>query len=245
MNFIKKVPCRKYRHGIFEDAEDLMIEERNYPAEIGGRKINFKILPEYIEQFLYGYMFVNFMIEGREDVLSLDICADRAVAVLKNTPELPGDIDMVSACFGSPEFPGALEPLNDVFRIIPSEITENTTSFLNKGVYFPETGGTHLAALFEKNQMFAFYEDIGRHNAVDKIIGHMLLNDINPEGKSLYTTGRISSEIVKKAVRARIPAVISRSAVTCAALNAAIKYGLTLIGFSRGQRFNIYTEGRP
>jgi FdhD protein len=88
-------------------------------------------------------------------------------------------------------------------------------------------------------------EDVGRHNAIDKIAGYMHLNGIGPEGKIFYTTGRLTSEMVIKTVQMRIPILISRSGFTAWGVDLARQAGLTLVGRAKGRRFVALSgEGR-
>lgn len=108
---------------------------------------------------------------------------------------------------------------------------------------FAATGGAHAAALMDADgRVVATFEDIGRHNAVDKVIGFCLLGGIPTSGLVLLTTGRLSSEMIVKAVRAGIPIVASRSAPTTLACEFAERLGVTLIGFARGARLNVYAH---
>ena len=91
--------------------------------------------------------------------------------------------------------------------------------------------------LCEGDRPLIFMEDVGRHNAVDKIAGYMYLNKVAPENKIFYTTGRLTSEMVIKTVKMRIPILVSRSGFTAWGVELAKKAGLTLIGRARGKRF--------
>jgi FdhD protein len=108
---------------------------------------------------------------------------------------------------------------------------------------FKATGGVHSAALCEAKSILVFSEDIGRHNAIDKIFGECILKDIPTEGCLIITSGRVSSEILLKVARRNIPLLISKSAPTNLGVRLADDLGITLVGFARGRRMNIYTNG--
>jgi FdhD protein len=107
--------------------------------------------------------------------------------------------------------------------------------------YFKLTGGTHISALADSENILFRMEDIGRHNTLDKIIGKALKEKVNLDNKIILTSGRISSEMIIKVLRQGIPFLVSRSAPTDQAINTAVERGLTLIGFCRGRRMNIYS----
>jgi FdhD protein len=113
--------------------------------------------------------------------------------------------------------------------------------FRNISKLYLETGGVHSAALSDGKDILFFSEDIGRHNAVDKLIGKAFLQSVPMENKVLLTSGRVTSEIVTKAGRNRFPILISRAAPSCMAISYAEDMGITLVGFARGERMNIYT----
>jgi FdhD protein len=98
-------------------------------------------------------------------------------------------------------------------------------------------GAIHGCVLCEADRPLIYMEDVGRHNAIDKIAGYMHLNGISPAGKIFYTTGRLTSEMVIKTVQMKIPIVISRSGFTAWGVALAVQAGLTLIGRAKGKRF--------
>lgn len=106
---------------------------------------------------------------------------------------------------------------------------------------YKETGGVHSAALWDGRKIEAFCEDIGRHNAIDKIFGYCIMNNISVTDKIILTSGRISSDVLIKISRRGMPVIISRNAPTSLAVEMAYFLGITLVGFVRGQRMNVYT----
>jgi FdhD protein len=107
---------------------------------------------------------------------------------------------------------------------------------------FRHTGGVHSAALASRSSLLLMFEDIGRHNAVDKVLGRAFLDELVREDKCLALSGRIASEILIKAVRSHIPVLLSRSAPTDLTLSLAEEFNITIVGFARGQNLNIYTH---
>ena len=135
--------------------------------------------------------------------------------------------------------------LMDVIENAKLPYTELRTSWLyaltNKINTTPslylEAGAIHGCILAEKDSPLVYMEDVGRHNAVDKIAGWMFKENVKPENKIFYTTGRLTSEMVIKTVRMGIPILVSRSGFTAWGVELARKAGLTLIGRARGKRF--------
>ncbi|MFC1589967.1 formate dehydrogenase accessory sulfurtransferase FdhD [Candidatus Omnitrophota bacterium] len=121
------------------------------------------------------------------------------------------------------------------------KITGSMKIFQELAVTFRETGGVHSAALGDGERIVIFKEDIGRHNAVDKVIGAALAKGCGMEGMMFFTSGRVSSEIVLKVRKTGSCFIVSRSAPTDQAVKLARDLNMTLVGFARGQRMNVYS----
>lgn len=129
-------------------------------------------------------------------------------------------------------------------KMAPSDIFNMVKDFQERSDVFKATGGVHSAALCDTNSILLFTEDIGRHNTIDKIFGSCLLEDISLNERGIITSGRVSSEILLKVTKRNIPILISKSAPTDVAVKLAERWGITLIGFVRGTKMNVYTNSQ-
>jgi FdhD protein len=164
-------------------------------------------------------------------------------------PQSPDALRLIRSGCGAADVSGMSEdftPLPEGFQIQPSIILGLGKSMRDLQDFHHHLGGTHSAALFDAGgRAVNLAEDIGRHNAVDKTIGHCLMRRIPLEDKILVTSGRASYEMATKAIRVGIPVIATISAPTSLAVHLAHEWGLTLIGYLRGGRMNVYThEGR-
>ncbi len=126
--------------------------------------------------------------------------------------------------------------------IAVSDVLALTKEFLQHSETYKTTGGVHSAALCDSAHIAFFAEDIGRHNAIDKLFGRCLLEDIPTKGQIIISSGRISSEMLLKVAKRDIPIIISKSAPTALGVKLAEEIGITLIGFVRGKKMNVYAH---
>jgi len=130
-------------------------------------------------------------------------------------------------------------------RIHPPTVFALMKNFHNYNEIYRKSGSVHGCALCRQSDVLMYIEDIGRHNAADVIAGRMLLDGISGADKILYTTGRLTSEIVIKAAIMRIPILLSKSGATSMALELAQDLGITLVVRAKGARFLVYNEASP
>jgi len=124
-----------------------------------------------------------------------------------------------------------------------SALQKMQQTMFDQQVLFKETGGCHVVAAFDGNgNMLALFEDIGRHNALDKVVGKLLYDQTLKEAKVITFSGRISYEIVSKSFRAKIPVIVAVSAASSLAVDFAKEFGLTLLSFARGEQFTCYAN---
>ena len=151
---------------------------------------------------------------------------------------------VTSGCGQGTTFSGVMDDLKD--KKIKMKITKQSTIYHllrllhDKNEIYRRSGAVHGCALCDDDKILDFVEDVGRHNAVDAIAGHMWLNEISGEDKIFYTTGRLTSEMVIKVAQMNISTLLSRSGITEMGLNVAKDTQVTLLGRAKGKHFLIY-----
>ena len=198
-----------------------------------------------------GFLFSEGFLQGKEELSGLFESTERKVVRVytedKREPDI-GKGTITTGCGQGRSYAHydletlEIEPMEDTLRISSEEIFALMHRFQTQSVLFRETGGVHSCALAQGDRIVLMKEDIGRHNAMDRILGTCLLEDVPLEDKMMLTSGRVSSEIVFKAGRGRIPVLVSRSAPTDLAIRIAEQAGITLVGFVRGRRMNVYAH---
>jgi FdhD protein len=201
--------------------------------------------PTKLNCLVLGFLYSEGIISGMSDVASMRVCEEDSLADVKlskpgYTP--PTRRTLASGCGGGVSFATEMQKVESQITVKPEEVLSLMKQLNEKAELYRFSGGVHTSALCNNSNVLVSAEDIGRHNTLDKIVGECLLTKLSTADKLLLTTGRISSEMLSKAVRMKAPIIVSRSSPTDRSISLAQKWGITLIGYVRGNRLSVYSH---
>ena len=251
-----QIPVTRISGGEREACVDRVVVEYPLTIYINGKEfVTLLCTPQYLMYLVLGFLSSEGCVQTRSDVLNLTIDEHKGLAWV----EIDCDAEFLSSilnkriittgCGKGTVFYSAgdlsLTKTAVSGRVLPAEqIAAMSRILQSKSKLFHDTGGVHSALMLDHAEVLCFFEDIGRHNAVDKIFGKCLNDGIDTSETVLVISGRISSEIVLKTARHQVPVIVSRSAPTDRSIAIADKLSVTLIGFARGNRMNVYSHER-
>ena len=222
--------------------------ERPLTLFLNGREIvTMMTVGDYPDCLAVGYLLNQNMLrpDDRITAIDVDLESDAVVVRTERQTDFEGKLKkktLTSGCAQGTVFGDVMEKFDQIVLDPDAVIRTSWLYALSKKInttpsLYLEAGAIHGCVLCERDRPLIYMEDVGRHNAIDKIAGYMHLNRIAPDGKLFYTTGRLTSEMVIKTVQMRIPILISRSGFTAWGVALARRAGLTLIGRAKGKRF--------
>lgn len=222
-----------------------VIEEIPFALFINGRHaVTAMMSPVQLEDFVTGYLFTEQIIRTVEEIESIRIEKNRISVITKNLFKVVGPKKTIlSGCGGSTSYidTDKLPKIASDLAISAQMIRNRTREGLESDLH-TKTGGIHVVVLADENGVINRAEDIGRHNAMDRVIGFGLRNKIDFSRTFVICSGRISSEMARKCLTANIPIMISRGATTTLAIDIAKRTNLTVVAFARSTRMMIYTN---
>tara|TARA_B100001142_G_scaffold327292_1_gene384603 strand:- start:456 stop:1289 length:834 start_codon:yes stop_codon:yes gene_type:complete len=202
---------------------------------------------DYPDCLAVGFLLNQNMLQHDDLVTEIDYDNEIETVVVRTERETDYEQKLkqktrTSGCAVGTAFGDVMEKFEDIDLDPSAELRTSWLYTLTKKInntpsLYLEAGAIHGCVLCEREKPLIYMEDVGRHNAVDKIAGYMFLNNIKSAGKMFYTTGRLTSEMVIKTVQMKIPILISRSGFTAWGVELARQANLTLIGRARGRRF--------
>ena len=229
---------------------DLVARETTFTILLNKKKlVTLNCTPDKYKYLGLGFLYTSGILRKKEDIVSLEINKKKGLMDIRieGTSLLPKDIISNNLWLGiCQQAAGEGNPFSFIdtsLKINHSLVYSLISEMQERADFFKLTGGVHSCALADKNgSIILFSEDISRYNTIDKILGEALVNDISTEDKIILTSCRITSGILRKIITGKVPVVISRSAPTDCTIKLAQRAGVTLVGFVRGERMNIYSH---
>lgn len=253
MELMRHVAITKLDNGEMLIIDDLIVEEYPLSIRVNGQKTaSLLCSPGALRELVIGFLLSDGVIKDHHEIASLQIDEERSIAdvALLDRSIAPLEEHQRTHSTGCGKGAIYLDVLTTCRRndspvsFSARSILDLSQRFNKQSDLFFNTGGVHSAALCDQNDILFFHEDVGRHNAVDKVIGAADLAGTALKDKLLLCSGRISSEMLIKAAKQDIPVVVSRSAPTALAVELAERLNMTLVGFVRGPRMNIYSASQ-
>jgi len=261
--FKRKVSITRIKKSEIENTQDVVLIEKPIDLIVNDTAlVNIICLPNDLKELAVGFLYSIGIVDKKEDIkdIYIDELENKITIKLNDSVNFePKDLQVNPISRVIDTTCGISSPWRDFIKSALKEDenllkTEDNVKVNQRIIFssivqmqketplFRETGGCHGAAIFTLDgKLLSAKEDIGRHNAIDKVIGDMILKKQNFSNKFLTSTGRLTGDSVLKAARAKIPILASLSAAIESGIRIAFAYGITLIGFVRGSRMNIYS----
>jgi FdhD protein len=225
-----------------------VVTERPLTLFLNAREIvTMMTIGDHPDLLAVGYLLNQNMLKADDEITAIEHAEDIDTIVVRTKRQTDYEDKLrkktqTSGCAQGTVFGDLMEEfdkieLNRAARLKTSWLYALTKKINTEPSLYLKAGAIHGCVLAQEDRVLVYMEDVGRHNAVDKIAGYMFLNKIEPDDKMFYTTGRLTSEMVIKTVKMRIPILLSRSGFTAWGVDLANKANLTLVGRARGKRF--------
>lgn len=245
-------PVFRFERGKLRPLDHDPVKEFPLSLIVNGRELATLISSPHDLRFLVaGFLYLQGFVRKVEDFQMLSVCDDFGIANVIIKGELPEKLKpaLTSGCGTGITFNlheklegGEAQPVDTMRKYYPDDLFAMMEQLARQAGEYRKAGGIHSAAVGEGRTIILYSEDIGRHNTLDRIAGEALLKGIDLSGKVLLTSGRVSSEMVTKAVMLGVSLIASRTSPTDLAVRLAAQSGITLVGYLRGSGFNIYTR---
>jgi len=240
------VPCDRFSDAGWETVSANVPEEMELSIFLNQQElVTVQCTPNKLNYLVMGFLYNEGVISSLSDVASMRACDDEAevdVRLMNTEFELPTKRTLTSGCTGGVAFEMEVKAIDSNFVVTPSDILSLMKQFLKEMELYKLCGGVHASALCTAKKIVVVSEDIGRHNTLDKIQGECLMMGISTKDTILMSTGRISSEMLKKAARMQVPVVVSRTAPTGRAVTLANELNIAIVGYAKGNRLSVYSH---
>lgn len=245
---VSDVAYHQYKSGQWTQVKANIISEQPLSLTVNGEVwLTFMCTPTDLEALCVGFLYNENLIQGIDEIASIRVCpgGDNVDIWLTHNVERPKSWRRTSGCtggFSAADLFQSTGVARSHLTIEPDSVARLISKLFDTQELYREVGGVHTSALCSGEDILVTADDIGRHNTLDKIAGLMLLNHLDPTYRILITTGRVSSEMIQKSSRIGASVVISRTSASSLSIKLAERWGITLIGYARRDRFNIYSH---
>ena len=253
-NEVERFPVVRLTRESRDNIEEVVARESPVTIILNNQElVTLLCSPENLEYLTVGFLSSEGLLKSRDEIKKILVDSQRGVVRLETVEDKGFAQDVLfkrlitSGCGRGTSFYSAADTTSQKvesrMEISVAEVFALVSEFQHGSEVYLATHGVHSAALSDRKSMLVFSEDIGRHNAIDKIFGKCLLEDIPTDDRIIITSGRISSEILHKVAKKNIPIIISISVPTNLGVRVADNLGITLIGSVRGKKMNVYSHG--
>lgn len=243
MEQIEEINAINYNNEIIKEVKERVVKDKTIKLIINNKITrNLSAIQDSLKEFTVGYLFNENLINSIEDIINIEI---KDTTIRANINDKFFKINETVLCSDSSGGQRTkiknVEKVESNLQINAKELISRIEELKQNAKIWQATGGTHVAGIVHKNQ-FIVKEDVSRHVAVDKVIGYGLLHDFDLSKSYVIYSGRMPADMVIKMTRVGIPLLVSNAAPTSSGYNMAKKGKITLVGFIRGQRFNVYNN---
>ncbi len=238
-----------WKTGRLREVQGDVVREQPLTVFVNGEKfLTLLCSPTRLDCLVVGYLWLEKVIGSIDDIRRLTVSEvdGRAEVELTREVELPKERILTSGCGGGITFridPIVIPRVESGLRVPPARLFERMKDLYLQAVGYRSSRGIHGAALADPDRLIFMAEDVGRHNAVDKVAGEALLKGVATKDRILLNTGRVSSEMLLKGARMGTPLVVSRTSPTEMAVTLAEQLGITVVGYLQHDSFNLYAGG--
>jgi FdhD protein len=254
-NHVEKIPIKQYTADSTSNFEEPIAREFPVTIVLNDRElVTMLCSPDNMEYLAAGFLSSEDLIKNRDEIKKIAVDERHGIVRVETIEDKQAaEGFFLKRWLTSSNGRGAgVNPsagtvnrrVDSDLRISSAEISALADIFQRGSKVYHSTHGVHSAALSDGKELLTFFEDVGRHNAIDKVFGKCLLDNIPTDGRILLTSGRVSSDSVFKAAKRNIPIIISIAVATDRAIRIADDLGITLVGHASWEKMNVYTRSR-
>jgi len=240
---IEEIDAINYKNGKAKDVKEKVVKDETITLTINGDiSRSLSAIEDSLKEFAVGYLFNENMVNSMESIKKINVDGTQIHAEIDNTLLKTNETVLCSDSAGGWRSKiKTVNPVESDFQVEASELISRIEELKDNAEIWQATGGTHVAGIVYDSQ-FIVKEDVSRHVAVDKVIGYGLLHDFDLSNSYVIYSGRMPADMVIKMTRAGVPILASNAAPANSGYNIAKKGNITLVGFLRGQRCNVYNN---